>query len=792
MLRNYFVVAWRNLLRHKLYSLINISGLAVGMASCILILLYVRHELSYERFHENAEQIYRASLERPSGSRNVSTPLPLAPTLVEEFPEVVRAVRLFNPDNPVPLVRHGNRRFYEKNFFFADADIFELFSFSLIQGDPQRALADPFSVVLTEETARKYFGDQEPLGKTIHFKNWLDLKVTGVLRDLPANTDFRFDFLTSFATVEKWLGSERMRNWHNTMCYTYVQLQEGSGTGALEEKLPAFVEEHFNKNEKIARNLHLQQLTRVHLYSSQSGIQRVYVFSTIAFFLLLVACINYVNLATARSGTRAREVGMRKVVGARRAQLVQQFIGESVCLTLIAFILALVLVEMTLPAFRSFVGKNVVFAYGNAQVLIGLAGILLGTGVLSGGYPTFFLSGLRPVEVLKGRSKTGRTGFWLRKVLVVGQFSLSIALIIGTAVTFSQLDYVKTQDLGFDEEQVIVAPLRVQELRQAPEALKEELLESPYVVNVAGAALLPGGPVGRTSFQATSAPLVSEPTTLSMLWVDADFIGTLGIRMKAGRDFSAGLASDADQAFIINQAAVKRLGWESPEEAIGQPFERIHGPDSGERASGAIIGVVEDFHFQSLRSEIEPLVIHLWPWLNYLVVRVRAEQMPETLAYMERIWESFDPDHPFEYSFLDETFAALYRMDERQGQVFGIFAALAVLIACLGLFGLAAFTAEQRTKEIGIRKVLGASVAYIVVLLSKEFTWLVIIANGIAWPLAYYAMRRWLENFAYRIELELEVFVLGGLLALGIACLTVSIQAIKAALSNPVNALRYE
>lgn len=793
MFKNYLTVALRGILRQKGYTLINIVGLTVGITCCFIILLYVMDELSFDRHHKNSDRIYRLVLERNAAetiSLNSSTPLPLAPALVNDFPQIAHAVRFLEKDNPIPLVSYDSKRFYERRFLFVDPNIFAVFTIPFVQGDPSTALQKSNVVVITEKIARKYFGQENPLGKTITFDNTINFKVTGVVKNVPPNSTIQFDFLASFSTLYNWLGKGSIDNWQNNMGRTYLLLSENISPEEIEQQLPRFIVKHLGETNPL-KQIHLQQLNRIHLYSYQdyrllSGgdIRYVYLLSAVAIFVLLIACINFINLATARSIHRSNEVGIRKVLGASKKQLVKQFLGEALFLCSLALLLAVLLSALILPHFNALTGKELsIHFHQNWKLWVSLVGIGLIVGLLSGSYPALFLSSFQPIHTLKSGSKTGMSTVIFRKALVVLQFSLTIALIIGTKIVYDQLNFMKNKRLGFDKDQVIVVPVRDQSIRKNPEPLKSRLQHYPGILEVGAAALFPGGPVGRTHFRAEG---ISDQGTMSMLWIDHDFIRVLGLELVAGRDFSKNFETDDTQAIILNEEAIRQLGYADPMQAIGKSFELV-----GSK-KGTIIGVLRDFHFASLHRKIGPVVLHIWPWLNYVLVRVSTSYLPGVLDNLETVWHEFDPSHPFTFTFLDDNFDRFYQSEKQFGQVSGYFSLLAVLIACLGLFGLAAFTAEQRTKEIGIRKVLGASLTGILFLQLKEFIVLVFFANLIAWPIGYYVMSNWLQNFAYRIGIDIATFVLAGFLALGTALLTVSYQAVKAAVINPVDSLRFE
>ncbi len=790
---NYLKTALRKIRRQTGHSLLNIAGLAVGMACCVLILLYVQHEWSYDRYHDNFRGIFRLIAEHktPDGTRfDATTPPPLGPALAMDFPSVAQVVRFLVPDNPTPLVARGDARFYEKAFVFADPSVFSVFTIPFLEGDPETALRKPYAVVVTAATARKYFGRTDPLGKTLRFNNAFDLEVTGVVADPPSNSSLPFDFLASFATAYDWLGKDFLDNWDNNTCHTYVLLAGHAPPDALARQLPGVIEKHLGSASTL-KQLHLQPLRRIHLYSyvdyglpSAGDIHRLYLLLGIAVFILLIACINFINSATASSAARSREVAVRTLIGATKADLVRQFLWESLLKTLVALGLALVLVKLGLPRLGALVGTDLsLYSARHWQAWAAPIGIALLAGFLAGSAPAFVLSSVLPLDNLKGQLRSGMGRSWLRKSLVVVQFALTTVLIIGTWLVHNQLTFMERKPLGFDKDQVIVVPIRDQNLRQDPEGLKRRLRQRPGVTGVGAAALLPGGPTGKTRFRAEG---ISETGTMSMLWVDQDFIKTLGIRLAAGRDFSRDFATDSSAAFILNEAAVRQLGWRLPVDAIGRSFELLGGK------KGAIIGVVKDFNFVSLHRKIEPLVLHIWPWLNYVLIRVGGAPYAAVLADIERLWPEFEPGHPFTFFFMSDNFERFYQSEKQLREASVLFSLLGIVIACLGLLGLTAFAAEQRTKEIGVRKVLGASVPGLVILLARELLALVLLANVVAWPIAYYALSKWLQDYSFRITVGWNVFLLTGILTFVLAGATLSYRSIKAARANPVDCLRYQ
>ncbi|MFQ5569479.1 MAG: ABC transporter permease [Rhodothermales bacterium] len=808
MFKSYLKIALRNLRKHVGYTLINLVGLAAGIACCLLIVLFVQDERSFDRFHEQADQIYRVRLEGQFSGSELNapvTPAPMAAALVKDFPEVQTSTRIF-PFAGQQLLRRGDQYFIEEGVYFVDSTFFDIFTFPLLRGNPETALKAPNMLVLTESMASKYFGKEDPMGQSLIIGDSTHYEISGIIADVPANSHFQFDFLASMTS----LPFSQSEVWISNNFFTYLVLPEHADVAQLEAQLPEFFKKYAGPQINDALGLqfdefmeagnvleyHLQALTDIHLHSNlqfelgtNSDIAYVYIFSAIAFFILLIACINFMNLATARSAGRALEVGMRKVLGSSRKQLIRQFLGESILLSFIALLLAVGLMVLLLPSFNELAGKEISAAFlGNIPVLIGLGGIALAVGLIAGSYPAFFLSAFRPVTVLKGTLQGGMKSSLLRNGLVVFQFAISIGLIAGTMVVSNQLSYVRNKKLGFDKEHVVVIQ-RAGQLGEQQDAFKQEVRAHSSTVNIAGTTALPGGLFGATAYQPEGAP-ANETHLMAPVFVDHDFVKTLGMTMASGRAFSEDFPSDS-AAFLLNRASVRALGW-GETDPIGKKITQFaNTPENF--FTGEVVGVIEDFHYASLHQEIGSLAIRLSNFpLPFLAVRIRPDDISGTLAFLEETWRTFAPDEPFQYTFLDEDFNAQYQAEERLGNIFTAFALFAILIACLGLFGLASFTAEQRKKEIGVRKALGASIPQIVLLLSKEFTKLVLIAFVVAAPVAYFAMNDWLQDFAYQTSLGVGTFLIAGILALAIAWLTVSYQSVKAAVANPVESLRYE
>jgi len=789
MLKNYLKIALRNLRRQKIISLINIVGLAIGIACAALILLYVRHELSYDRYHNNKERIYRlvAKVQGASYEAIAKVPGPWSIAAQKDFPEIEKVARFvfFNET----LVGRGEKRFYESGGFYADSTVFEVFSFPLLQGNSKTTLTQPNAVVITEAFAKKYFSNENALGQTLIFDNQSSYQITGVMQNVPSHSHFTFDFLVSMATY----ANPRRDNWQWLQFYTYLLFKDGASPQTVAEKFPALLRQNLAADVAATYSPYLQPLTDIHLRShlfremqANSDIAYIYIFSAVAGFILLIACINFMNLTTARATTRAKEVGVRKVTGADRLQLIKQFLGESIFISFIALLLALVCIDYLLPIFNSLTNRQLATGYFQDKILLlGLVGITLLVGIIAGSYPAFVLSAFKPVNVLKGKLP-GSSRTWLRKGLVAFQFAMSAFLIMATGIVYNQLEYIQNKKLGFNAEQLIIMPIRENEMRLMYEIFKRELLENPNVASVAASGNLPGGGDWGIPYEPEGFPPDKIPP-MRILVVDHDFIQTFQMELAAGRSFSKNFSADTSAAFMINEEAARQLGWNDPtSKMIAMP--------AIQRQAAPVIGVLKDFHFRSMHEKIGPIMFFIPPpdWFTVFSVRVRPENFSGMLKFLENKWQQFDPKHPFDYTLFDEQFARLHQAETRMGELLRYVSILAILIACLGLFGLAAFTAEQRTKEIGVRKVLGASVGSIVMLLSKDFTRLVLIGFIIAAPLAYYAMHRWLQDFVYRTEIGAGVFILSGLLALAIAWLTVSYQSIKAALGNPVEALRYE
>ena len=801
LLWNYAKIALRKLRKQKAYSFINVAGLTVGLAACLLILVWVKDELSYDRYHEKADRIYKLTMLEEIGgvaSQLAVAPFPAAPAFAAEIPEVETYVRLLEGS---PLAVVEGRKFDLTDIYFTDPGFFDLFTHAFLEGNRPTALSTPGSLVLTEATSRKLFGQTDVLGRTVNFNNDYDLKVTAVIRDVPANSHFRFNALVSLSTV-----ADRedirpvMEDWFRVAGWVYFLLKDRADPRAVEEKMATVRLKHIGENLRQSgskMDFKLQSLVDIHLRSRLEGeigpsgdIRYIYVFSLIAAFILILACINFMNLATARSAGRGKEVGLRKVMGANRSHIVLQFMGESLLLSVLASLIAVILVGLALPSFNRLAGK----AIGPASLLGGgsvlaLAGLVLLTGVLGGSYPALYMSAFRPAAVLKGNVGRGLKRGAFRSILVVFQFSVSIVLMAGTLIVFSQTHYMKTRDLGFNKDRVLVINMRDRTARRSAEALAVDLKSNANI----GEATLTGGVPGRVYTQMV-INLEGRPEREDFpawtIWSDTDFIKTYGIAIVQGRDFSRSFASDSGGVFLINETAARRMGW-GPD-AVGRKI----GFDTDDMRE--VVGIMRDFHYRSLKNPIEPLVVRLasaadlFPHARFLSLRLRRGDIPATLAFVKEKWAE-RAERGFDFFFADEDFDSLYRSEERIGRIITAFAVMAVFVACLGLFGLASFAAEQRTKEIGVRKVLGASEAGLAALLSKEFLRWVLLANAIALPAAYFVIgRNWLANFAYRTTPGILVFASVAGLSLVIALLTVSGQAVRAALANPVDSLRYE
>ena len=804
MFINFLKIALRHLLKHKGYAFITIAGLATGVACCLLMLLMVRHEFSYDRFHRNAARIYRVVTQRQMANvaaTTVASPLKLADAIKNEFPEVVQTVRLGRGWSGV--MRYEDRKHQEANLFFTDPAIFKVFDLEMALGDPETALQNPRGMVITEAMAQKYFGAENPLGRvlTFTFEGSQEFEITGVVKALPSHSHFHFDFLATLASQQAFVES-MSADWEFNFIPTYLLLSDKSAAAAVENRFGGFVARAYPDPLKKETALSLQALADIHLHSQYDGeigvngsMTEVWFYSGIALLLLLVACVNFMNLSTARSADRVREVGVRKAMGAQRGQLIQQFLGEATLLSLFAVMLALALVEFALPLFNDLTGKSLSFFgsdFGTMAAL--LAALALMVGLAAGCYPAFYLSAFQPVKVLKGIWGGAKGGApRLRQLLVVGQFAVSVFFLIGIAVMHRQLDYMQNRPLGYEKDQIVFIRSPQREERMNFELFRQELKAVPGVMQATGASAIPG-----SGHSFGIAPVNGEgmavDARLEMAadWVEHDFAETFGLELIAGRDFSPEFSTDPTEALLINETAAAALGWR--DHAVGKRLS-IYRPDRPDPIfSGRVVGVVKDFHFQSLHLPIKPMLMTCRPVFNrtYIALRIQTENFSATLAGLEKAWKKLAPEWPLELSFLDETTAAQYRREQRVSRVVGHAAFLAIFIACLGLFGLAAFAAEQRTKEIGIRKVLGASIFSIVRLLTNEFVILIVLANLLAWPIAYFAMQQWLQDFAYRLDMTIWPFVLSGIFALGVALLTVSFQAVKAALANPVEALRYE
>ena len=808
MFNNYFKILIRNIKKHPLYVSINVFGLAVGMAVCILILLFVQHELSYDMYHDNADRIVRVSRAwyNPDGEVSLHlghTAPPFAPLIQEDYPdEVAFAARMLESN---PLVTSGEDSYIEDHFTFADPEIFDIFSIDMVEGNPKTALAQNNGIVLSETSARKYFGDQSPMGKDL----LLDLsgqqftfQVNGVFKDFPDNSHFHPSMFGSMFPVVMFFGGPEafMGNFGGNSFSTYLLLNEGVDRLAFEEKLPKLIDKYMTASEagiptSKGTKLFLWPITDIHLYSNldteieaNGNIDYVYVYSAVALFILLIACINFMNLSTARSSLRSKEVGLRKVMGADKSALIKQFLGESFMLTVISMLLALLLVYLFLPVFSDFTDKQLSLNFAeHPEYILGIFGLVFIVGIISGSYPALFLSGFQPAKVLKGAFKAGKGHEQFRSILVTGQFAISVVLIVAVVVVVQQLDFMQSKDLGFEKEDIVLLPTSPA-IAQNYQLVKDRLENHPNILAVTVSSRAPSGRL--LDNQGTSVEIDGNLTKLNIRIADIDvghdFLKTYGIPLAAGRDFNVMQASDSTEAFILNETAVREIGWESPEAAIGKQF--LYG-----NKRGFVTGVMKDFHFESLHQPIVPIVFEIRKDGNNLVsIKMDASQREETLAYLKEEWAALRPNFPFEPRFVDQGFNEQYAAEQRVKTIFTFFSGLAVLISILGLLGLVTFATAQRTREIGIRKVMGAETSNIVSLLGKDFMKLVLFGFFIAVPVSWYGMNSWLQDFAFHIGISWTIFLLAGSIAGLIAGLTVMSQSLKAAWADPVKSIKNE
>jgi putative ABC transport system permease protein len=779
MLKNYIKMAYRNIRKYKGYSLINIAGLTVGMACFVLIFLWVFDELNYDTFHTHSNELYRIILKKADdpGDRGVpSTPYILPNILKEEYPEIVEVTRVRSQGYP-SAVRQGDITFYEQRFFLTDPSFFVMFSYDFTQGNPETALNDRNSVVLTKESARRYFGDEDPMGKILRWNNTEDLKVTGVISKVPYNSHLQFDFMASLQLYD----SERLGSWWRETV-GYVQLQKGVFVEDVNRKIAGIIQKYHPEDGYI---IDLQPVREAHLNILQGGRSDrrfVLIFAVIAILVLTIACINFMNITTARSGTRALEVGMRKVVGAKRSDIILQFLGESVFLALISFLIAIFLVDLCLPMFNSLQGKEMsLLGTGNVFIYLILVLVAVASGLVAGSYPALFLSGFQPAKVLKKDISRGRKGSVLRTMLVISQFSVSALLVIMTTVAYKQMQYIRNAELGFSRDQVVHI-LMNDDLRDSYKTFKDKLLQNPRILSVTAASAPPHFLFNVNDFEWEGMNTDKE-VELNFLYVDHDYAETFDLEIVEGRDFSEDYPTDATEAYVVNESAVHFMGMTDP---IGKRVVLAG-------RQGRIIGVVKDFNHKPLVFDISPMVMGIRPsWFFDLLIKIDSQDIPKSLAYIEKVFKETSPAFPFQYEFLDDWFEMIYSPLKIINTIFNSFAFLAVLISCLGLYGLASLLLEQRRKEIGIRKVLGASISGVVFQLSRKFLKIVLVANLIAIPAAYFATKIFLNLFVYRTKLDLGVVAATVTLTFFVAIITISYQVIKTALANPVDSIRYE
>ncbi|HYK47220.1 MAG TPA: ABC transporter permease [Parafilimonas sp.] len=806
MFKNYLKVALRNLWKNKAFSAINIIGLATGLAVCLLIVLYVINELAYDKYNVNADRIYRIDADiyfNNTQFTSATTPEPLGPTLMREFPHVEQMVR-FNSQGDISI-KKGAQTIQDQHAVFTDSTFFKVFSIHMIEGDPNTALNEPNSIVIDETAAKRYFNSTDVLGKTLYVDNSTNCKITGVIKDIPQQSHFHFSFLRPLMDTYRGNANE----WLSNNDQSYILVKPGVTQATIQADVDKVVKKYVYAElqslfhatpEEMERQgnyfrFHLMPLTDIHLYSDKSyefeangNITYVYIFSLIAIFILLIACVNFMNLSTARSSNRAKEVGVRKVAGSLRSHLITQFLTESVLISFFSLLLAITLAALLLPLFNQLAGKEMhVSTLFSSWLLIALVSLVLLVGVIAGSYPAFYLSSFQPIDVLKGHIAKGFRNSWLRSSLVVFQFCISIILIIGTIVIYTQLNYLRSREIGYDREQVLILH-NTWPLDKQIKSFRQELLKMPGVENATITSNLPTANNFNQNGWFRDATLdANKAVVFTDFRVDENYIPTLGMQMAKGRNFSLDFPSDS-AAVILNEAAVQLLGLKDPlNQLLYRPVD-----DGAKPGAFHIVGVVKDFNYSTMHDKVGPLIIEFGENNGSIALRINSKNIPTLMRNVQAKWNSFVPGQPFNYTFMDADFNNVYKADQRTGKLFISFAVFAIFIACLGLFGLVTYAAEQRTKEIGIRKVLGANVGGIVTMLSKDFAKLVLIASLIAFPVGWLAMNKWLEGFAYRINISWWVFIVAGVGAIAIALITVSVQAIRAAVANPVRSLRTE
>lgn len=799
MFKNLLKISIRTILKEKSYSLLNTTGLTIGITCSMFLLMYILHELSYDRYHVNARNIYRVVSnikETDDAFTWAVAQIPLAEELRDNYPEVENAVRFFGTGRT--LYKNDDKQFYEEEFYLADSTAFDMFTYQFLHGDEATALDNPFSIVLTEKSAQKYFEDvSSAVGQSIQNQQGEEFKVTGVIEDVPLNSHFIFDGLISRNTRPGFQGS-----WGNFGVFTYLHLPDGYDLGKMYASLDSVIKQKVDPifaEFGIQIKYELQPILDIHLYSkiqdeAEAGgdISYIYIFASVAAFMLLIACINYMNLATARSVNRAREVGVRKVMGSQRRQLIAQFITESVVIALIAMVISILLIYALLPSFNDLANKSLPFSFIlQGPVILSLLAIVVFVGIVGGSYPAFYLSGFNPVNVLKGKVTARGGNALFRKFLVVFQFAISIFMLISTLIVFDQLQFMRSKDLGFEKERVVRLSLNERALREKSQGLLDRLRQTPEVASVGMASSSPGQGIGKLLLKVEDNEGKLTDRGVDLYSADFDFIKTMGMKIVKGRDFSREVVSDTTYAVLVNESMVKRMSWDDP---LGKKFVFGGGGPNNTPVEKRVVGVVKDYHQNSLYDPIEPLMIVLDKNNNNIFVRTNEGDVTQSIAAIENAWKDIFPTYVFEYEFLDADFDSQYEADKKRSQIFTAFSGLTIVIACLGLLGLAAFTTEQRTKEIGVRKVIGASVQHLVMLVSREFFILVGIGMILAFPVAWYFTNSWLQNFAYRIQLEGEwpTFVLSATLAFVITFVTVGFHVIRAASANPVKSLRDE